>query len=148
LVGVGCSEVAWGAHGLREPDSARRERAEVVVELGHGPQSLVAAHVVQRTLRARAVQVSVEAVETVALAVAAAVRGRVLVRRVRLERVVEAPVVVRAVLAGTRQARGLRSGAVAARGTDVVEVDVDCTRRARLRDPAAERECVVYWYSI
>ena len=103
---------------------------------------------VQRTLRARAVQVSVEAVETVALAVAAAVRGRVLVRRVRLERVVEAPVVVRAVLAGTRQARGLRSGAVAARGTDVVEVDVDCTRRARLRDPAAERECVVYWYSI
>ena len=47
--------LAWGAHGLREPDSARRERAEVVVELGHGPQSLVAAHVVQRTLGARAI---------------------------------------------------------------------------------------------
>ncbi len=127
MVRVGSPEVAWGAHGLREPDSARRERAKVVVELRHGLQRLVAAHVVHRTLGARAIQVSVEDVETAALAVAAAVHGRVLVRGTRSQVVVQAPVVVWAGHAGTQQARGMASGAVTACRTDAAEIDVGRT---------------------
>jgi hypothetical protein len=64
------------------------------------PSRLVAAHLVQRTLHARAEVVAVEAVAAAALAVAAAVRGRVLVRAAHGQRVVGAPVVVRAGAAG------------------------------------------------
>ena len=111
-----------------------------MVELGHGPPRLVAAHVVQRTLGARAIQVSVEAVETAALAVPAAVRGRVLVRRARRQRVVEAPVVVRAGHAGSRQARGRCSREVAASCTDTVEINVERTHIARLHCVAVADE--------
>ena len=53
------------------------------VELCDRAPRPVAAHVVQRTLHARAEVVAVEAVAAAALAVAAAVRWRVLVRAAR-----------------------------------------------------------------
>ena len=124
------SEEAGRADRLREKGRLRREGAQARVELGDWAARLVAADVVQRTLHAGAEAVAEEAVE--AAAGRAAVRGRRLVGAACRERVVCAPVVVRA------GAAGAEAGTVGSCPIDTKHIDSVCV----------EGDSVVYWYSI